>query len=144
MSQIRKAFFGAAAVMLTVGAVEFASGSNTLDRWHATSSESNQQASRVNRAGKADRLVNRVNRAGKADRLADHKPAAVPTGAVLLRLKNLANTSVFLRVPRTEPHPTKRPTLLQNESVKPTLACEPMVSALTEVAKVLQPGRCVT
>jgi len=131
MSQIRKAFFGAAAAMLTVGAVELASGSDILDRWYATSSESNQQASHVNRAGKADRL-------------ADYKPAVVPTGAVLLRLKYLANTSVFLRVPRAQPRATKPPTLLQNESVKPTLACEPMVSALTDVAKVLQPGRCVT
>ena len=26
----------------------------------------------------------------------------------------------------------------------PTLACEPVVSALTEVAKLLEPGRCVT
>ena len=27
---------------------------------------------------------------------------------------------------------------------KATVACEPMVSVLTEVAKQLQPGRCVT
>lgn len=27
---------------------------------------------------------------------------------------------------------------------KPTLACEPEVSVLTEVAGLLQPGRCVT
>jgi hypothetical protein len=27
---------------------------------------------------------------------------------------------------------------------RPTIACEPMVSSLTEVAKLLQPGRCVT
>ena len=36
------------------------------------------------------------------------------------------------------------PTLLRNQSRKPTLACEPVVSALTEVARLLQPGRCVT
>ena len=30
------------------------------------------------------------------------------------------------------------------EPNKPTIACEPMVSSLTEVAKLLQPGRCVT
>jgi len=27
---------------------------------------------------------------------------------------------------------------------KMTVACEPVVSVLTEVAKLLQPGRCVT
>ena len=35
------------------------------------------------------------------------------------------------------------PTLLKLGR-KPTIACEPMVSSLTEVAKLLQPGRCVT
>ena len=59
-----------------------------------------------------------VNRAGKTDRLADLKPFAVPTKTVSMRLNDLADTSV--------------------------LACEPVVSALTEVAKLLEPGRCVT
>ena len=132
MSQIRKAFFGAAAAMLTVGAVQLAAGHHILDRWYATSSDLSQQPSHI------------VNRAGKADRLAHYKPAIVPTGTVSLRLKGLSDTTVFLRVPRAQSRTIKSPTLLQNESVKPTLACEPMVSALTEVAKVLQPGRCVT
>jgi hypothetical protein len=34
--------------------------------------------------------------------------------------------------------------LLRTPARKPTIACEPMVSSLTEVAKLLQPGRCVT
>jgi hypothetical protein len=47
----------------------------------------------------------------------------------------------------------KPPVTLQNQNQnqnqkqgrnKPTIACEPMVSSLTEVAKLLQPGRCVT
>ena len=85
-----------------------------------------------------------VNRAGKADHLTDRKPFAVPTKTVSLRLNDLADTSVLLRIPSAQARPTKPPTLLRNQSRKPTLACEPVVSALTEVARLLQPGRCVT
>ena len=41
----------------------------------------------------------------------------------------------------------KPPVLLPDQKQsrkKLTIACEPMVSSLTEVAKLLQPGRCVT
>jgi hypothetical protein len=85
-----------------------------------------------------------VNRAGKTDRLADIKPFAVPTKTVSLRLNDLADTSVLLRIPSAQARTTKQPTLLRNQSRKPTLACEPVVSALTDVARLLQPGRCVT
>jgi hypothetical protein len=63
---------------------------------------------------------------------------------VSLRLNDLADTSVLLRVPFTEARNIKPPALLQSRSRKPTVACEPVVSSLTEVAKLLQPGRCVT
>jgi len=82
--------------------------------------------------------------AGKTDRLGDLKPFAVPTKTVSLRLNDLADTSVSLRIPSAHARNTKPPTLLRNQSRKPTLACEPVVSALTEVARLLQPGRCVT
>ena len=128
MSQIRKAFFGAVAITLTLGAVQFASGHDLVNRWQAVS----EQPSHI------------VNRAGKADRLADLKPFAVPTKTVSLRLNDLADTSVLLRIPSAQARTTKPPTLLRNQSRKPTLACEPVVSALTDVARLLQPGRCVT
>jgi len=63
---------------------------------------------------------------------------------VSLRLNDLADTSVLLRIPSAQVRTTKPPMPLQNQSRKPTLACEPMVSMLTEVARFLQPGRCVT
>jgi hypothetical protein len=64
---------------------------------------------------------------------------------VTLRLNDLADTSVLLRVPRVEARNVKPPVLLkQNQIRKPTVACEAVVSSLTEVAKLLQPGRCVT
>jgi len=128
MSQVRKAFLGAVAVALTLGAVQFASGGDLENRWQAVS----EQPSHI------------VNRAGKADRLAGLKPFAVPTKTVSLRLNNLADTSVLLRIPSALARTTKPPTLLRNQSRKPTLACEPVVSAIMEVARLLEPGRCVT
>ena len=127
MSQNSKAVLGAIAITL-LGAVQFASGHDLVNRWQAVS----EQPSYI------------VNRAGKTDRLADLKPFAVPTKTVSLRLNDLADTSVSLRFPSALAHNNKPPTLLRNQSRKPTLACEPVVSALTEVAKLLEPGRCVT
>src|SRR5262249_6148374 len=128
MSPISKAFLGAAAITLTLGAVQFASGCDLVNPWQAVS----EQPSHI------------VNRAGKADHIADRKPFAVPTKTVSLRLNDLADTSVLLRIPSAQARTTKPPTLLRNQSRKPTLACEPMVSVLTEVAGLLPPGRCVT
>ncbi|UWU77786.1 hypothetical protein N2603_04760 [Bradyrhizobium huanghuaihaiense] len=141
MSQIQKVFLSAAAIAATLGAVQLASGHDLADRWQAV-------------ADKSDKPGHNVNRAGKADRLAEIKQAAVPSRTVSMRLNDLADTSVLLRVPAViETGNAKPPVLLQNQnqsqkkqgrSNKPTIACEPMVSSLTEVAKLLQPGRCVT
>ena len=125
---IRKAFLGVAAITLTLGAVQFASGHDLVNRWQAAS----------------ERPSHIVRHPGKADRLADPKPLAAPVKTVSLRLNDLADTSVLLRIPSVQARTTKPPMLLRNQSRKPTLACEPVVSALTEVARLLQPGRCVT
>ncbi len=140
MSQIQKVFLGAVAIVATLGAVQLASGHDLADRWQAVAdipSHSSMSAPSQN-----------VNRAGKADRLAEAKPAPVATRTVSMRLNDLADTSVLLRVPATIETGNAKPSLLlQNQKKvrsKPTIACEPMVSSLTEVAKLLQPGRCVT
>jgi hypothetical protein len=138
MSQIQKVFLGAVAIAATlgavqVGAVQLASGHGLADRLQAVA---------------ADKPGQNVNRAGKADRIAEVKPATVQTRTVSMRLNDLADTSVLLRVPAVvETGNAKPPVLLQHQKQgrnKPTIACEPMVSSLTEVAKLLQPGRCVT
>jgi hypothetical protein len=131
MSQIHKAFLGAVAITFALGAAQLASGHDLVDRWQAVA---------------ADKPGHTINRSGKADRLAEIKQAAVPTRTVSMRLNELADTSVLLRVPAViETGNAKPPTLLQKQGRnKPTIACEPMVSSLTEVAKLLQPGRCVT
>ncbi|MBB4259357.1 MULTISPECIES: hypothetical protein [unclassified Bradyrhizobium] len=135
MSQIHKVFLSVVAAAATLGAVQLASGHDLADRWQAV-------------ADKADKPGHNVNRTGKADRLAEIKQAAVPTRTVSMRLNDLADTSVLLRVPAViETGNAKPPVLLQNQKKvrnRPTIACEPMVSSLTEVAKLLQPGRCVT
>ncbi|WP_128923381.1 hypothetical protein [Bradyrhizobium guangxiense] len=140
MSQIQKVFLGAIAIAATLGAVQLASGHDLADRWQAVVDVPTYSSNSLS--------SHDVNRAGKADRLAEIKPAAVPTRTVSMRLNDLADTSVLLRVPAViETGNAKPPALLQNQKKvrdKPTIACEPMVSSLTEVAKLLQPGRCVT
>lgn len=145
MSQIQKVFLGAVAIAATLGAVQLASGHDLADRWQAVADISSHSS---NYAPSHNVTSHNVNRTGKADRLAEIKPAPVPTRTVSMRLNDLADTSVLLRVPAViETGNAKPPVLLQNQKRirnKPTIACEPMVSSLTEVAKLLQPGRCVT
>ncbi|MGY4463659.1 hypothetical protein ACVWYI_007619 [Bradyrhizobium sp. LB13.1] len=88
MSQIQKVFLGAVAIAATlgavqVGAVQLASGHDLADRWQAV----------------ADKPGHNVNRSSKADRLPDIKQAGVPTRTVSMRLNDLADTSVLLRIP---------------------------------------------
>ncbi|WP_314952941.1 hypothetical protein [Bradyrhizobium cosmicum] len=153
MSQIQKVFLGVVAIAATigavqVGAVQLASGQDLADRWQAVANMPSQNAGHQN-AGHQN-LSHNVNRSAKADRSADIKQAPVPTRTVSMRLNDLTDTSVLLRVPAViETGNAKPPVLLQKQDQKqgrkkPTLACEPTVSSLTEVAKLLQPGRCVT
>jgi hypothetical protein len=132
MPQIHKGFLSAVAIVATLGAAQYAFGHDLAGRWQAVS----------------DKPGDVVNRAGKTDRLADLKPASAPTRTVSMRLNDLADTSVLLRVPAViETGNAKAPVLLPTQKQgrnKPTIACEPMVSSLTEIAKLLQPGRCVT
>jgi len=130
MSKTSTAFLGAFAITLTLGAVQLAFGHDLVDRWQAVTDS---------------KPGHNVNRSAKADRIAALKPSAVPTRTVSLRLNDLADTSVLLRVPFTEAKNSRQPMLLQTpHSSRKPVACEAVVSSLTEVAKLLQPGRCVT
>jgi hypothetical protein len=128
MSQIQKGIFGALAIALSLGAVQLASGHDLIGRQVAVK-------------GTAENVV---NRAAKMDR------AAVPsvgqqTRTIALKLDNLPDTSVLIRVPARKDEARQRPPAAP--SAKPvgrTIACEPVVSVLTDVAKLLQPGRCIT
>ena len=83
-----------------------------------------------------------INRAAKADRAAAVASTRGPTRTISLQLDGLSDTSVLVRIPvaqagRSTPEWTKPGT-------GKLAACEPVVSVLTDIAKRLQPGRCVT
>ena len=133
MSQISKAVFGAIALSLTLGAAQFASG-HDLAR--------SQQA--LN-----DTPVTTINRSAKTDRALGIAGSAEKTQTISLRPESLSDTSVLVRVPvvkrpETDARNGPAPSLFRSGDRKATVACEPMVSVLTEVAKQLAPGRCVT
>ena len=88
-----------------------------------------------------------INRAAKADRAA-LRAATGRTETITIRNVGLDDTSVVVRVPVVQAPmaPVVRPPAPARPGAmkKMTVACEPPVSVLTEVAKLLQPGRCVT
>jgi hypothetical protein len=128
-SNLIRSVFGAGVVSLTLGAVQLASG---------------HDLSVPLLSGKPDAAV---NRSGKADR-ASVASVVTPTRTIAFRPGDLPDTSVLVRIPLTKvARETSRNRLWiqsgQSQS-KPMVACEPVVSVLTEVAHKLQPGRCVT
>ena len=134
MSQIFKAVLAALAVAGTFGAVQLASGHDLTGSRQLASTE---PAGEINRGAKADRAA--------------LKAAQNRTETVTIRSVNLADTSVVVRVP-VAPAPAAQAAYARRDTQPPgtggkpkrTIACEPPVSVLTEVAKLLQPGRCVT
>jgi hypothetical protein len=137
MTQFSKTIFGALAISVACGAVQLAFGHDL--------SGLGQAASVAPETG--------INRAAKADRDA-LKAAPSPTRTIALRFNGLPDTSVLLRMPvakeaarqtvRDEARDRPAPSIIKPADRKTAVACEPVVSVLTEVAKLLQPGRCVT
>jgi hypothetical protein len=131
MSHKRKGILGFIAVSLMLGAAQFASGHDLT--------EGLQAFSNVQPTG--------VNRAAKADRVAAFVAPNSPTRTISLKFDELADTSVLVRIPvasETSGNAAPGSLLAKPGEHKPTVACEPVVSVLTEVAKRLQPGRCIT
>jgi hypothetical protein len=135
MSQRSKVVFAVLAAAATLGAAQIAAGevvssASVADRFQALA----DQAGTVG-----------INRSSKGDREAK-AGAAGETRTVLLKVDSLADTSVLVRIPLQKNAkglpPVSKPAA--DKTRKMTVACEPPVSVLTEVAKLLQPGRCVT
>ncbi|CCE07635.1 conserved exported hypothetical protein [Bradyrhizobium sp. STM 3843] len=143
--------FGTLAASLTLGAVQLASGHDLTGGLLRTSVDNvNLRAS-----------VDNVNRAAKADR-GVVAPAGQLTRTVALHLSQFDDTTFLLRLPLTEStgpsvvgETRGRPpaelvrtdgskTNGSKKVAKHPIACEPSVSVLTEIAKTLQPGRCIT
>jgi hypothetical protein len=140
MSQIFKAILAGLAITAGFGAVQLASG-HDLNLTGLRQLAATAPAADINRAAKADRVVLRA--------------APGQTETITIRSVGLDDTSLVMRVPVAQA-PAVQPPLVREEVRNPpasptrpgaskmTVACEPPVSVLTEVAKLLQPGRCVT
>jgi hypothetical protein len=125
MFKVLKVGFGLAALSLTFGAVQFASGSDLV------------VAAALSDVG--------VNRSAKADRIGSPNSIS-QTRTISVRSNNLEDTSIAVRLPRPATFQSyySPNTTSENAGRKRAIACEPVVSTLTEVAKHLQPGRCLT
>jgi hypothetical protein len=132
MSQKFRAIVGTAAIALMLGAVPLAAGRDFSSGKPIGQNLKGTPAHAVNRAVKADRIASAI-RSGAA------------TQTISLQLSGLSDTSVLVRMPAA---PQSRrgssvPTWTRPVGAKPVVACEPVVSTLTEVAKLLEPGRCI-
>jgi hypothetical protein len=130
MSKIFSGILGTLAVTLSLGAAQYASGSDLVGLARPTDAVKPQSAT-INREAKADRAGLPAN--------------ALKTRTFSISVDGLSDTSILVRVPaaRHEARNTSAP-VLAKQPMGRTVACEPVVSVLTEVAKQLQPGRCVT
>jgi hypothetical protein len=128
-SKIVSGIFGAAAVSAAFGAVPFASGGDLA----ATGQDDSQTSASA------------INRGAKADRAQGVRIAAGPSQTVSVRLDGLSATSILIRLPAAVREEARNRSPVPGLAhAKSTVACEPVGSVLTEVAKQLQPGRCIT
>ena len=139
MSYTRTGILGVIAVSASFGAIQLASGHDLdftigLKAFAAIPVEGVVPAAVVNRTAKGDRVAGAV-------------APAEPMQTISIHVDRIADSSVLVRIPRLQQARKSAPAaprLIQSEERKATVACEPMVSVLTEIAKRLQPGRCVT
>ena len=133
---------GAIAASVTIGAVQFASGHDLTGVLRGAAPQ------------------DAVNRSAKADRAELLQPLANQTKTISLHVSQFADTSFLLRIPAAsaaknvssdtgDARPAPSQLLIKSDGAKPAstkrpVACEPSVSILTEIAKNLQPGRCIT
>jgi hypothetical protein len=130
MSQTSRGIFAGLAIALTLGAVPLALGRDLAGGAQAP----------------VDTPATAVNRAAKTDRAAGVAGAGLPTQTISLPLSGVSDTSVLVRVPVAQAGRSglSAPSWLKSGNGKRAVACEPVVSVLTDVAKRLEPGRCVT
>ena len=93
----------------------------------------------MNRSTKGDRA--QVATAQDAGRTVSFPVHSIPETSLLLRVKP-THVQVQEINPKSDAATAQRP--FKATAQKPAVACEPPVSVLTDIAKMLQPGRCVT
>jgi hypothetical protein len=145
MSYLASGSLGVVAGMLALGAVhlEVSAGNGLLGPAHAGDSALTSPA-------RAETLAINVDRWAKGDR----KLAVLPSGGITISFKvpGSLDSSVMVRLPSGDAADAQRkaPALTTGSTAKGSsagtrpVACEPVVSVLTAVAKQLAPGRCVT
>ena len=136
MSGLTTGVTGAIALLLISGAAQFAmgrdlsTGADQLPPIKQSSSGSPISDTLVNRGAKADRAAGPLG-----------SPASLRT--ISLTPNGVSDTVVLMRVPAAAVAPPIAAVPAKPAARKPMVACEPVVSSLTEVARRLQPGRCV-
>lgn len=134
MSHTVKGILSGVAALATFGAVQLASGHDLTVGLATLGTSGNEQ----------------VNHAVKGDRRAVSVIASARTRTISITVDRMPNTAILVRIPlaqeaRNEVRNAPPPRLfIKAGERKPAVACEPTVSVLTEVAKQLQPGRCIT
>jgi hypothetical protein len=138
-SYVLNAILGTVAIGVTFGAVQIASGEGLSNRLLAA------KAKPV--ASHDVAMTDVVNRGAKSDRAALAAGSSKETRTLSFHVDRLPATSVVVRLPSQEARSGGTPApapILTKEQRKPMVACEPVVSVLSEIAKQLQPGRCIT
>lgn len=145
MSRLIAGISGAIALSLISGAAEFASGRNLgrdLSPVAADGTPVTQSLSLS--SGSPTEGTSSINRGSKADRSAGPAGSPASMRTVSLQLNSVLDTTFLVRLPVAASTPPAAPSPARPVIRRPMAACEPVVSALTEVAKQLQPGSCVT
>jgi hypothetical protein len=143
MSRLIMGISSALALSLISGAAEFARGRDlsAVTGSHTPITQALSLSFHSSNGGTSP-----VNRGSKADRVAGPAGSPAATRTISLKLDGFSDTTFLVRIPEAVANP---PAVAPAPPVKPVfgrpmLACEPVVSVLTEVAKRLEPGRCVT
>lgn len=126
MSRLTIGILGAIGVSLSLGAAQLALGGDL---------------SRAEPGRAADDIL--VNRAAKSDRGVRAAASPAETRTVALQLTGFSDRSFLVRVP-IGVGKRQSPSAIKPGNPRLMVACEPVVSMLLDVAKQLQPGRCVT
>ncbi|WP_149533096.1 hypothetical protein [Tardiphaga sp. P9-11] len=135
MSKVSSLVLGMVAGATMFGAIQYASGNDL----RSTLTDSDKTA------------ASGVNRAAKGDRGTMTTAQNEQSQTLSFRVQGLSDTSILLRmgaVPAVAPVKNEainvRPVPMNAKPQRAAVGCEPPVSVLSEMAKILQPGRCVT
>src|SRR4051812_45726776 len=119
MSKIFSGILGALAVSVSLGAAQYASGSDLVGlARQSTAAATAPEAAAINREAKADRAVAPAN--------------ALQTRTISVLVDGLSDTSILVRVPVARKEARNAPvSTVSKQPVARTVACEPVVSVLT-------------